>query len=262
MQCRAVVFDLDDTLYPERQYVASGMQRVAAWAEERLGYPAGPTFAELWALFESGVRGDTFNRWLAGHGLDAVRWAPAMVGEYRSHTPRIEPFSDVVPLLQKLRGCRPADAIHGAHCGTSNPPAGDSVEAECMRTANREYRLGLVSDGREEVQQKKLAALGLEVYFDAIVFSDALGRDAWKPSPRPFEAALQRLRVAGCQAIYVADNPVKDFRGARLVGMGTVRLRHSEGLYRDVEPATKADRADWEIAQPADLLEVLDRRRM
>ena len=33
----AVVFDLDDTLYPEADYVLSGFQAVADWAEVHLG---------------------------------------------------------------------------------------------------------------------------------------------------------------------------------------------------------------------------------
>ncbi len=56
---RAVVFDLDDTLYPERAYVLSGFHAVAAWAEEQLKIPRRLGFAELRQLFEDGVRGNT-----------------------------------------------------------------------------------------------------------------------------------------------------------------------------------------------------------
>ena len=45
--------------------------------------------------------------------------------------------------------------------------------------------LGLISDGYLVAQQKKLAALNIREAFQAVVFSDAFGRDSWKPSPRP-----------------------------------------------------------------------------
>ena len=88
---------------------------------------------------------------------------------------------------------------------------------------------------------------------DAIVYSDALGRNAWKPSPLPFKAVLQRLSLSGDEAIYVADNPAKDFRGARQVGMGTVRIRRPDGLHRNLEPRCPSDAPDVEITRLADL---------
>ncbi len=211
---QAVVFDLDDTLYPERQYVLSGMRAVAAWAEGELGLPAERTLRELQGLFERGVRGDTFNQWLRGHGLERDRLVQHAVQVYRDHTPTIEPYAPVPDLLRRL--------------GAS-------------------LRLGLVTDGQQEVQRRKLAALGLEGLFQAIVYSDALGRDAWKPSPRPFRRVLELLGVPAHAAIYVADNPTKDFHGARAVGMATLRLRLPDGLYRGLEPANAADAPDREI---------------
>ena len=41
---RAVVFDLDDTLYPEHAYARGGYRAVAAWGEERLGLPRAASF--------------------------------------------------------------------------------------------------------------------------------------------------------------------------------------------------------------------------
>ena len=64
-----VLFDLDDTLYAERDYVFSGFEAVARWAEPRLGLPAKESSAELRRLFDCGVRGNTFNRWLESHQI-------------------------------------------------------------------------------------------------------------------------------------------------------------------------------------------------
>jgi len=211
---QAIVFDLDDTLYPERDYVFSGFRAVATWAEEHLGIPADQGFTELRRLFEDGVRGDTFDRWLESHGLKPDEWVPRMVQVYREDHPHIEAYPEVPGLLQRLRP---------------------------------RYRLGLVSDGHAEVQKRKLTALGLASCFDVLVFSDEWGREAWKPNSRPFEIALERLKVIGSEAVYVADNPTKDFLGARQVGIWTVRLRRLDGLYSHLEPPSPDHAPDVEI---------------
>lgn len=194
---RAVVFDLDDTLYPERAYVASGFRAVARWAAERLGIPEDVAFQGLQEVFNSGVRGNIFDLW-----LDRVHCSRSAVAEmiavYRSHEPTIELFPTMAGLLRELRG---------------------------------KYRLGVVSDGYLAVQAAKARALGLDRWFDSIIFSDELGREHWKPSSRPFQEILARLGVDAHQAVYVADNPLKDFLGARSVGMFTVWAKYSDGDY-------------------------------
>ncbi|MBN2477078.1 MAG: HAD family hydrolase [Pirellulales bacterium] len=221
---QAIVFDLDDTLYPERDYVLSGMRAVAAWAEAELGWPRKRSFAELQGLFEQGVRGDTFNRWLAGRGLPPDGRITSMVRVYRWHEPAIRLQPAVRHLLEHL---------------------------------GRRHRLGLVTDGYLEVQRRKVSALGVRRYLSAVVFSDALGRDAWKPSPKPFEAVLRELQVPATEAVYVGDNPAKDFRGARAVGMGTIRVRLPRGEHRDLQPHGADDAPDAEIADLGELEDLL-----
>ena len=225
---QAVIFDLDDTLYPERQYVESGMRAVAVWAERELDVAADRAFEELWQLFVSGVRGNTFNHWLELRGPALGDHVAAMVRAYRDHEPRIAPYPGVRELLAEI---------------------------------GRECRLGLVTDGYLTVQRRKVAALGLESFFHAIVYSDQWGREAWKPSPRPFEAVLRRLRVEPYDAVYVGDNPAKDFRGARRLGMGTIRVRHADGLHYNREPAGADNAADMDIHGIDELMIVVRENR-
>ena len=79
-------------------------------------------------MFEAGVRGDTFDRWLKRHGHAPKENRLAMISAYRRHQPRIEPYPDVVPTLE---------ALHGT------------------------LLLGLITEGARAVQEAKLAALGL-----------------------------------------------------------------------------------------------------
>lgn len=221
---QTIVFDLDDTLYPERDYVLSGFRAVATWAEAHLGIPAPKGFAELEALFAQGVRGHVFDRWLSAHGKPDPALIPQLVEVYRGHRPSLKPFDTVPELLAGLR---------------------------------RRHRLGIVSDGHLSVQQRKLDALQLGQYFDAVVFSDTWGRDAWKPSPRPFAEALSRLSGTAESSVYVGDNPTKDFLGARQLGMFTIQLRLCEGEYCHLDPPTPQHAPDRVVTSIPGLHELL-----
>lgn len=225
---RAIIFDLDDTLYDERQYVLSGFYAVARWAQAELGLPVAESYADLAGLYAGGVRGSTFDQWLAARGLPAAELTPRLVAAYREHEPQLLPFPEAPALLARLR-------------------AG--------------HRLGLVSDGYLAVQRRKLAALGLAPLLDAVVFSDELGRACWKPSPAPFEEVCRRLGVAPVEAVYVADNPAKDFAGPRRIGMASIWARWPGGEYTGREPAGPEFAPDWTISGLAELPGLLEETR-
>jgi putative hydrolase of the HAD superfamily len=210
---KAIVFDLDDTLYPEREYVRSGFRAVGEWAEQRLGISQAIVRAELQALFDADFRGDTFQWWLSEQGLPESLLVE-MVGIFRTHTPRITLYPDAQRALEDLRP---------------------------------RYRFGLVTEGRRANQEAKVRALGLERWLSAVVILGEEDSAEWKPSRKPFDRVLGMLSVAGGEAVYVGDNPRKDFRGAREAGMATIRIRRPEGLHAQDEPATLADAPDREI---------------
>ncbi len=217
---QAVVFDLDDTLYPERDFVLSGFRAVARWAAAQFEISPEHVFSELVSLFEQGVRGNTFNRWLTDRHFPADTYVNQMVTVYREHDPVLVPFPEVENLLKTLRPCT---------------------------------KLGLVSDGFRDVQQRKLTALGLAPLFHVVVFSDEWGREAWKPSQTPFLAVLSRLEVDAANTVYIGDNPLKDFKGAREVGITTVWLRRPEGEYSHLNPPNPEYAPDQVFASFAEL---------
>ena len=223
---RATLFDLDDTLYPEREYVRSGFRAVAVWADQNLGIPMGRGFAELESLFDGGERAATFELWLSNNGFNPDAWSASFVEVFRSHFPLLSPYPEVRRVLRSLSRTRP---------------------------------LGLVSDGRLEAQQRKIDALGISSYFSCIVLTDQWGRDSWKPSPRGFEEALARLGIEPSQAAYVGDNPRKDFVAPKRLGMKTIRVRRQDGLYSLLEPSSAEEAPDIEISTLDGLTEALHR---
>jgi putative hydrolase of the HAD superfamily len=224
MALRAIIFDLDDTLYPEHAYVRSGFEAVAAWASANLGIAVDDGFAELTSLFEQGVRGNTFDIWLRDHAIRRDSHVPKLIQIYRDHRPTIQAFPGTIELLEEL---------------------------------SHDYALGLLTDGFGPTQQQKVAALGLAPYLKEQLYTHALGNGGGKPSSRPYRLILGGLGVEGREAIYVGDNPMKDFIGARRERMGTVRVRTPQGIYRDVEPPSFDHAPDREIEDLQHLPDVL-----
>ena len=200
-----VAFDLDDTLYPEREFVHSGFTAVAQHLADLGIIDAESFFTTATSLFVAGARGNIFD--LALERL-AVVFPAARVGElvrvYRGHQPRIRPFTGSPKLLKLLK--------------------------------EKGVILALISDGPWHTQQNKLRALGLEAYFDHLVFTGAHGEDWGKPSPRAFQEVMGVSGVPATACVYVADNPGKDFVGPNRLRWHTIQLREKIGLYGDASP--------------------------
>jgi putative hydrolase of the HAD superfamily len=212
---QAIVFDMDDTLYAEQDFVLSGFKAVADWASTNLGIDAARGYATLTDLYVQGIRNNTFNQWLEIHQVESPKVVAELLAVYREHSPRIKPFTESIELLQRL--------------------------------SNNSYKIGLVSDGYLAVQQRKWAALELDAWFDAVVFSDSLGRANWKPSTAPFKLVLERLNVAPEFSVYIGDNPRKDFFGARQLGMRTIQVKRTKSEYGDLQPPGLEYAADLTI---------------
>ena len=77
-----LVFDLDDTLYPERQFALSGFAAAGRWAESELGL--GGLAEDMTSLLDEGHLGELFRIALAGRLSDYTpEQLAGLVGAYR-----------------------------------------------------------------------------------------------------------------------------------------------------------------------------------
>lgn len=197
---QAVIFDLDDTLYPEREYAFSGFDAVAAKFEDVFG-SAESAAARMRELFETGDRPRVFDVLLAERGIAPTpQLIQTMVATYRTHTPRIRLFPDAEAALSQLQN---------------------------------NYKLGLITDGPSVMQWAKIDALRLRERIDAIIVTDDLGPGFPKPHPLAFERMVDRLHVPHAGCVYIADNAAKDFVAPRALGWRTLRLSRPGGIYLD-----------------------------
>jgi len=174
----ALVFDLDDTLYPERQFALSGFAAAGRWAEAELGIAG--LADDMARLLDEGYLGALFAKALAarlpGHAPEHLN---GLLEAYRSHEPELALFEDAGWALDRFAG---------------------------------EATLGLITDGTHHVQARKVAALGIAAHFREIVYTYALGGRAFsKPHPRAYELIEQALAREADRFVYVGDNPAKDF---------------------------------------------------
>jgi HAD superfamily hydrolase (TIGR01509 family) len=82
-------------------------------------------------------------------------------------------------------------------------------------------RLGVASDYAAE---RKLEAMGLADCFDAIVCADDPDVGRFKPDPRGLLVVLERLGVPPCEALYIGDRPDVDAVAATRAGMRFVLM--------------------------------------
>jgi putative hydrolase of the HAD superfamily len=221
-----LIFDLDDTLYPERTYVESGFHAVARWGEARFGWPAQESFERMRALFDHHGRGRVFDLWLKAQGARPTRSrVDAAVRVYRHHDPDIQLPEPHGALLERLTGLQP---------------------------------LYLVTDGHKVVQEKKIAALGIAPLFTGIYITHRYGRAAAKPSPRCFELIRRRAKADWADMVYVGDDPAKDFVTLNRLGMPTIRVLTGQHAYDAAVPEFDAAHKIEQLTELPSSLEILD----
>lgn len=98
------------------------------------------------------------------------------------------------------------------------------------------YLLGLVTNGKTEIQYGKIDLLDLRGYFNTIVISGEVGIS--KPDPEIYLLALERLGTTAEETLFIGDHPVNDIWGAAKAGMETIWLKrkHSWDDSLDAHP--------------------------
>ena len=92
--------------------------------------------------------------------------------------------------------------------------------------------------------------------FDHVVFTDELGLEFWKPHTKPFELICEQAEVDYNEAVYIADNPLKDFKAPNDLGMHSLRVRRFGGEHSLKEAPSKEYEAEYEINSLMNLLDI------
>ena len=190
---KAIIFDMDDTLYGEKEYVRSGYRQIA-----RILPQVENAEEKLWSLFEE--KKPAIDELLKQEGIDSEELKQECIRTYRYQKPEIHLYEGVESLLKELR--------------------------------SRGFLLGIITDGRPEGQRAKIAALGLEELVDEIIVTDELGGTEFrKPNPSAFQKMKEKLDVDYKEMCYIGDNIKKDFIAPEQLGMRAIWFKNKDGLY-------------------------------
>lgn len=179
-----VVFDLDDTLYKEIDFLDSAYREISKEIEERFAVSH---------VYEQMLEDYYANKDVFQNQVDRLQGRldkAYLLNRYRAHIPEIKLNQDAITCLSVLKG--------------NNIP------------------IGLITDGRSVTQRNKIQALGLNAWIDNsnIIISEEFGSE--KPSERNYRYFEDRF--CDCRFFYVGDNVKKDFIAPNRLGWKTICL--------------------------------------
>jgi putative hydrolase of the HAD superfamily len=199
---KGIVFDLDDTLYPQEAFKRSGFAVVAGWVAKQYDFNPSLIITELEGIMRR--KGASypymFDDLVGRLNMDKSNIS-LMVQVFIDHEPTINCYPGVHALLYRLR---------------------------------KKFKLGLLTDGRLAVQRRKIKALGLETEFDEILCSDRIGLE--KPAKELYEWFEKKFKMSGKCLVYVGDNPNKDFYGANIQGWCSIMVNTGE-IQKSAKPS-------------------------
>jgi putative hydrolase of the HAD superfamily len=196
---KAIIFDLDDTLYNEKDFVYGSFKEVALYLENKYKINYEKIYNRMLDILKTQGRGKIFNRICNEyHFCEDI---PKLVEVYRRAKPNLKLYNDAKRFLTQNIG---------------------------------KYKLGLITDGLYYVQWNKIKLLNIQQYFDEIIVTDDHGKDFWKPSKEPYIKMSRDLNIPFHEMVYIGDNPNKDFYAAKRLGMLTIRIIREEGDHMKV----------------------------
>jgi putative hydrolase of the HAD superfamily len=213
---KAILFDLDDTLIPERPAIEAGY---AAVAERVWGESTPQRIASLWEAARA--------VWLNGRPTAYVKrmhfsLGEALYGEFVAAGPDADALRAFVPTLR----AEAFEAVLPADARGSSPELVELWKTTRMGALTRypetesvlqywsaRLPVALVTNGASRLQRAKLSMTGLESAFTTVIVSEEVG--IGKPDPAPFRAALDELQLTPGDVVMVGNDLQRDIAGAR-----------------------------------------------
>ncbi|WP_405606809.1 YjjG family noncanonical pyrimidine nucleotidase [Polaribacter sp. Asnod1-A03] len=93
---------------------------------------------------------------------------------------------------------------------------------ELLEYLKGKYKLHIITNGFEEVQNKKMINSNIHHYFDKIITSESVG--VKKPNPKVFTHALEVANAKSNNSIMIGDNLEADINGALNIGMNAIHF--------------------------------------
>ncbi|MRN52620.1 HAD family hydrolase [Paenibacillus monticola] len=203
---KAVFFDVDDTLYSQFALTKAALDAVLKLSD---------TFPYEQAYFRIGQHSERLS--LAGNLLQASPHSEQSRGMREQRF--IDALAEFGISISEVQGAeiqRHYIQLQG------QMKLFEGAEELLEKLLAKDYVVGIITNGNEEHQWKKIRTLGLERYIpeDRIFISAAVGYT--KPDPRIFQFANERTETAPQNCLYIGDSWQKDIAGARAAGWSAI----------------------------------------
>ena len=110
-------------------------------------------------------------------------------------------------------------------------------------------QLSVVSDAPSREAWMRLYYLNLHHVFDPVLTFDDTG--VRKPSPKPFEMALEIMKSTPDEVLMIGDWPERDVVGAKQIGIKTIFARYGDTF------GTVDSGADWDVNDIYELVDIV-----
>jgi Predicted hydrolase (HAD superfamily) len=202
---KVILFDLDDTLYKELDFVYGGFKEVCWHLANKYDKDEEELYKYAIDVLNNQGRGKIFNTICEQYNIQED--INKLIKIYREAKPQISLYDDAEYILKYLKLKLKNDELIYMI---------DNMELPCG--------IGIITDGKASVQWNKIKLLGLEKMVDKIIVTDDYGVEFWKPNEFAYIEMLKYFNCKKDESLYIGDNPNKDFIGARKVGMKTIRI--------------------------------------
>ncbi len=217
---KCIFFDLDHTLW---DYETNSRE----------------TLLELFEKHELQKRGVTnFESFLIEFKrVNASLWELYDHGKIDSQVIREERFKQILGAFQAYNKVLSDDLSHQYlfTCPTKGKLMPHATETLTYLAAR--YKLSIITNGFEEIQNTKLVSSNLHQFFDHIVTSQQAGHK--KPAREIFDYTLKKNNASSAEAIMIGDNLVTDIGGARKASIAHVfynpdKLNHNADVMVEI----------------------------
>lgn len=228
---RAVLFDLDDTLFSLRGCEAEALQRTLAEADllARLPTDVAHVYAAISANYWAARTADGFTQY-SREAVVELSWR-----DFLTHYGLDGGLSAELAAQFWIEFCR-SSALN---------PGAETV----LQRLSEAYQLGMITNGYSDSQRGRLGAAGMLDIFDPLLISEEVG--VAKPDARIFELALTKLRLDPEEVLYVGDSISHDRDGCLRAGIDFCHFCQGHSA------STELPDARYRIAALNDLIAIL-----
>lgn len=204
---RAIIFDIDNTMYNFDRVHRTAMGALGAYVEEnfRMGQEE---MQELLKKCSDIVTARTGDNCAALH----------------NRLLRFQCFLEQIGITDYRRALEMYHVYWDTILETMEPEPG--LLSLLSRLKERGIRLGIGSDMTTYIQYKKLEKLGALQYLDFIVTSEEAGAE--KPTPRFFELCVAKAGCEPAECVFIGDSLKKDVIGSTQCGLVGTWYRPSQ----------------------------------